>query len=42
VNAIMAKHFEEAEYIKNNIDGLKKQIGEEVRTEVIKLCKVTI
>ena len=39
MNAIMAKHFEEAEYIKNNIDGLKKQIGEEVRTEVLKLCK---
>jgi hypothetical protein len=39
MNAIMAKHFEEAEYIKNNIDELKKQIGEEVRTEVIKLCK---
>lgn len=39
MNAIMAKHFEEAEYIKNNIDELKKQIGEDVRTEVIKLCK---
>ena len=39
VNAIMAKHFEEAEYIKDNIDGLKKQVGEEIRTEVIKLCK---
>lgn len=39
MNAIMAKHFEEAEYIKNNIDELKKQIGEEVRTEVIKICK---
>jgi hypothetical protein len=39
MNAIMAKHFEEAEYIKNNIDELKKQIGEDVRTEVIKICK---
>jgi hypothetical protein len=37
--AIMAKHFEEAEYIKSNIDELKKLIGEEVRTEVKKICE---
>lgn len=39
MNALIAKHFEEADYIKHNVDELKKQIGEEVRTEVIKLCQ---
>lgn len=39
MNALIAKHFEEADYIKYNVDELKKQIGEEMRTEVIKLCK---
>lgn len=39
VNALMAKNFAEADYIKDNVDVLKKQIGENIRLDVIELCK---